>query len=157
MTREEAILNLKSLKEDYWDDDGYGHETKAYEDTMFALDMAIEASEQEPCEDCVNRKTVIDAVHKQMFKFVDKAIDEQSEETDDKVDLLLTVNKGITGAIRSLPLAKAEQKRGHWLYDSDHPDRLICSTCNCEWDMWRYESKEFKYCPNCGCRMEGEK
>lgn len=32
MTREEAILNLKSLKEDYWDDDGYGHETKAYEE-----------------------------------------------------------------------------------------------------------------------------
>ena len=48
MTREEAIENLKILKEDYWDDDGYGHETKQYDDTMFALDMAIKALEQEP-------------------------------------------------------------------------------------------------------------
>lgn len=48
MTREEAIKDLKILKEDYWDDDGYGHETKQYGDTMLALDMAINALEQEP-------------------------------------------------------------------------------------------------------------
>lgn len=47
MTREEVIEELKILKEDYWDDDGYGHETKQYDDTMLALDMAIEALEQE--------------------------------------------------------------------------------------------------------------
>lgn len=41
MTREEAIKELETLKQDYWDDDGYGHETKQYDDTMFALDMAI--------------------------------------------------------------------------------------------------------------------
>ena len=33
----------KAIKEDYWDDDGYGHETKQYNDTMLALDMAIKA------------------------------------------------------------------------------------------------------------------
>lgn len=48
MTREEAIKELKILKEDYWDDDGYGHETKQYDDTMLALDMAIKALEQAP-------------------------------------------------------------------------------------------------------------
>ena len=48
MTKEEAIEELKILKEDYWDDDGYGHETKQYDDTMLALDMAIKALEQEP-------------------------------------------------------------------------------------------------------------
>lgn len=48
MTREEAIRELEILKEEYWDDDGYGHETKQYYDTMLALDMAIEALEQEP-------------------------------------------------------------------------------------------------------------
>lgn len=48
MTREEVIQILKILKEDYWDDDGYGHETKKYNDTMLALDMAIKALEQEP-------------------------------------------------------------------------------------------------------------
>ena len=51
MTRKEAIEELKILKEDYWDDDGYGHETKQYDDTMLALDMAIKALEQEPILD----------------------------------------------------------------------------------------------------------
>ena len=48
MTREEAIQELEILKEEYWDDDGYGHETKQYDDTMLALDMAIKALEQAP-------------------------------------------------------------------------------------------------------------
>lgn len=47
MTRKEAIKELEILKEEYWDDDGYGHETKQYDDTMLALDMAIQALEQE--------------------------------------------------------------------------------------------------------------
>lgn len=46
MTSEEAINELKILKEEYWDDDGYGHETKQYDDTMLALDMAIHVLEQ---------------------------------------------------------------------------------------------------------------
>ena len=46
MTNEEAINELKILKEDYWDDDGYGHETKQYDDTITALDMAIKSLEQ---------------------------------------------------------------------------------------------------------------
>ena len=48
MTREEAIKELEILKEDYWDDDGYGHETKQYDDTMLALDMVIEALKSRP-------------------------------------------------------------------------------------------------------------
>lgn len=65
MTKEETIENLKILKEDYWDDDGYGHETKQYDDTIFALDMAIKALEQEPCEMTVEeyRQRMIQAFH----------------------------------------------------------------------------------------------
>lgn len=47
----------------------------------------------------------------------------------------------------------AERPKGEWLHNSDRPDNLICSVCNCGWDMWRYESKELKYCPNCGADM----
>ena len=46
--------------------------------------------------------------------------------------------------------------QGEWLHNSDHPDNWICSACNCGWDMWRYESKELKYCPNCGAKMTKE-
>jgi hypothetical protein len=44
--KEKAIEELKLLREEYWDDDGYGHETEQYEDTMFALDMGIKAIKQ---------------------------------------------------------------------------------------------------------------
>lgn len=58
-------------------------------------------------------------------------------------------------------LKKAEvlytRPQGEWLHNSDRPDRLICSVCDCEWDMWRYESKELKYCPNCGAQMTQSK
>lgn len=46
MTNEEAVEKLKILKEDYWDGDGYGHESKLYDDTVVALDMAIQALEE---------------------------------------------------------------------------------------------------------------
>lgn len=49
-----------------------------------------------------------------------------------------------------------ERPQGKWLHNSDHPDNWICSACNCGWDMWRYESKELKYCPNCGAKMTKE-
>jgi hypothetical protein len=62
MTREEAIKELKIIREDYWDDDGYGHETKQYDDTMLALDMAIKALEEKSYEDTISREQAIDAV-----------------------------------------------------------------------------------------------
>ncbi|MCR5344400.1 MAG: hypothetical protein K6E70_13675, partial [Butyrivibrio sp.] len=59
MTNEEAAKELEILKEDYWDDDGYGHETKQYDDIMLALDMAIEILEQEPCVGAISRQAAI--------------------------------------------------------------------------------------------------
>lgn len=44
--KEKAIEELKLLREEYWDDDGYGHETEQYKDVMFALDMGIKAIKQ---------------------------------------------------------------------------------------------------------------
>ena len=50
MDSKEAIRELEILKEDYWDDDGYGHETEQYDDTMLAIDMAIEALKNQEAE-----------------------------------------------------------------------------------------------------------
>ena len=40
MTREEAINELKILREEYWNDDGYGHETQQY-DRLVKLNLNI--------------------------------------------------------------------------------------------------------------------
>ena len=44
-------------------------------------------------------------------------------------------------------------RHGRWETDSDRPDSLICSVCNCGVDMWKHDPHN--YCPNCGCRMDG--
>jgi len=59
----------------------------------------------------------------------------------------------ILSVIDNAQAVEPERSKGAWLHNSDHPDTLICSVCNCGWDMWRYERKELKYCPNCGSDM----
>ena len=87
MTREEAIQILKILKEDYWDDDGYGHETKEYDDTMLALGMAIEALEQEPCEGAIKYFNTIYELSQTLgvsYDFIDEKIKEIIQTLKDK-------------------------------------------------------------------------
>ena len=44
-------------------------------------------------------------------------------------------------------------RHGRWGTHSDRPDSLICSVCNCGFDMWKHDPHN--YCPNCGAKMEG--
>lgn len=43
---------------------------------------------------------------------------------------------------------------GRWKTNSDRPDSLICSVCNCGFDMWKHDPHN--YCPNCGAQMDEE-
>lgn len=54
MTREEAIIILDCKRP--YGDCGCGASIEEIED---ALNMAIKALEQEPCEDCVSRRAVL--------------------------------------------------------------------------------------------------
>ena len=47
-----------------------------------------------------------------------------------------------------------DPKHGEWETCSDRPDRLICSVCNCGFDMWKHD--RHNYCPSCGAKMGGE-
>lgn len=49
-----------------------------------------------------------------------------------------------------------EVKHGKWIMSSDRPDTIICSVCSVGYDVWKHEAKDFKYCPNCGARMDKE-
>ena len=57
MTNEEAKRNLVYAKR--WND----------RPAMEALDMAIKALEQQPCEDCISREAVLDGIE----RYIDKA------------------------------------------------------------------------------------
>ena len=45
-------------------------------------------------------------------------------------------------------------RHGRWETHSDRPDSLICSVCNCGFDMWKHDPHN--YCPNCGAKMDGD-
>ena len=47
----------------------------------------------------------------------------------------------------------APVRHGRWGTHSDRPDSLICSVCNCGFDMWKHDLHN--YCPNCGAKMDG--
>ena len=52
-------------------------------------------------------------------------------------------------AIKAL---EQEPKTGHWYYDEEREATGIYAICsNC--DETIYQTGDFKYCPNCGCRM----
>ena len=63
-----------------------------------------------------------------------KIIDVHIRDTDDVVKVFVPV------------------RHGRWVTHSDRPDSLICSVCNCGFDMWKHGPHN--YCPNCGSVME---
>ena len=57
--------------------------------------------------------------------------------------------------IMDIPAADvAPVQHGRWVTHSDRPDSLICSVCNCGFDMWKHDPHN--YCPNCGAKMDLE-
>jgi len=95
MTREEkkAIETLEGLKEDYWDDDGYGHETEQYKDVMFAIDTATEA---------IKQKSVLD---KALTEIIDLA-----DANDGNSDCQQWFSQGLWKAVQIINNCKAESK-----------------------------------------------
>lgn len=61
---------------------------------------------------------------------------------------------GVVGTIRAIKAADVVPVvHARWEINSDRPDSLICSVCNCGFDMWKHDPHN--YCPNCGAKMDG--
>jgi hypothetical protein len=92
-----------------------------------AYDMAIEALEQKPCEDCINRQAAIEAVKQAIYNH-DSAI------------MRLT----------DLPPVTPQPKTGRWMHPYESDIACECSECHIQMPI----TKDFNYCPNCGTKME---
>ncbi len=123
MTREEAIEMLEKDKEQ-----------RGNCFISDALDMAIKALNQEPCDDAISRQAVLDIAKSSKSNWIDNSV------------LFKKVN--------ALPSVNQESKVGHWIKHSFRNDwnnfdeiYYECSECN---EKTTYNSN---YCPNCGVKM----
>ena len=85
-----------------------------------SLDMAIEALEQEPCEDAISRKAVQDYIAKYLSQYLYNDVREAVEVIDEYIG--------------ELPSVKTQEpKIGQWIRMSDlseqEDDRYKCSHC----------------------------
>lgn len=120
-----------------------------------ALEMAIKALEQQPCDDCISRKEV------------NVLVDELARAISDERCFMSrgrsTAN--IMQDILDLPSVTPKQKTGRWLtpqQDDGMSDPIYyqvrCSECGFDLDpqTWHMELHQYgadKYCPKCGAVM----
>lgn len=126
MTREEAIEYLKRA------DITVGKKIKTR--TAEALEMAIKALEQEPCEDCISREKALEAL-----------MDEWTEYDRELIGWLYD-------KIDKLPSVTPQPKMGRWIYRKEE-DSYRCSLCTFPCHKDNLGAIPTKYCAGCGAKM----
>lgn len=140
MTREEAIRELKQfsgttrlrLSANFWE----------------ALNRAIKLLEQEPCEDAISRRAVLNTLD-----FTDKFLDETR--TVESYKTLLEE------CYKNLPSVTPTRKKGKWIrYEEQKPlkygyELIIKGKCSNCGEVFG-ETYKMKCCPNCFAEMESK-
>lgn len=148
MTNEEAI---EILKEDSCVDCACANMSYAkceYEgncDIRTAMNMAIEALKAQPCKDAISRQAVLDAITANCI-------------WENEYNL---TSSRIKKAVEALPPVTPKPRPGKWVKDKN---LYKCTVCNdlcvqAGWASYILEEqmyRAFKYCPNCGVKMERE-
>ena len=124
MTKKEAIKRIKEVR----------FTIQPYQYINEALDMAIKALSQEPCEDAVSRQAVLERSYDRYDYTTDKPIE------------VVNVDE-----IKELPSVLPKRKKGEWIdyQDEGYVECPICgSATNCD------DNKEdLHYCFSCGAEM----
>jgi len=131
--KEQTISNLKKLKS--FHNGSFGAD----------IDRAIQALEQQPCEDCISRAAVLDK--KELVELEDG----QSFYSINPKD------------VETLPSVTPQPKSGEWIdkgYDIGNC-WATCSECDgyargyAKDTGWGHDYYFPKFCPHCGARMNG--
>lgn len=121
MTREEALQILDTIP--------------TIGEQVDALEMAIQALSQEPCEDAISRHKAI---------------------------VMITAYEGKSAQIEALEQLPSvnPQKSAKWIGIDEEPhEDYECNRCGYVCSTFTANikpSEEYKYCPNCGAKMESE-
>jgi hypothetical protein len=136
MTGEEAIELIESARKTM-----YLPKSKEYiSDLGYALELAIKALEQEPCEDCISRAKALEMLGDEPENWTDT--EKEIQEVNDY--------RWFKSILEDLPSVTPQLKDGKWIktYEPNDAEPSIlwmCSNCqNAE------RGRRSKYCPNCG-------
>lgn len=174
MTREEAIKELKifsgttriRLSANFWEAlntvikapeqetvprEHYEHEYFLRKELDFKVArLEKQIAEQEPCEDCVSRQSVVDFLENHAKDF-----------DDTKVRMAFRAASSLVENADNVPSVTPTRKKGKWIRHEDRKplkygyELIIKGKCsNCE-EVYG-ETYRMKYCPNCGAEMESE-
>jgi hypothetical protein len=112
-----------------------------------AYDMAIEALEQKPCDDCISREALRQKLQKRHDFFVNAYGSFKDMPLNDKarVDEISSCIAEVVNA----PSVTPQPKTGRWMHPYKLDIACECSECHIQMPI----TKSFNYCPNCGCRM----
>lgn len=164
MTNEEAIKNLSLVKQidDMLGDLDGGVKTS---DLSKALAMAIEALQQQPCDDCISREMLLKRLNSEEENFrADHMETIETGDDDPFVDGVLSGVFNFREMVIQAPSVYPNPKTGHWEfveYDQRTIGNWHCSECRF---IARYSLNKddrggvawFNYCPVCGAKMESE-
>lgn len=148
MTREQARREVDSI--DFY----LQHHTDDYsESSHTAMMMAISALEQQPCDDAVSRKDVINAIDKWITEYKPQHYLVQS--IRELPSVTPSINADAIHAVgyregHKEAKEKYSRRKGHWIEHEieDTLRWLTCSECGRE-----YINKKDNYCPRCGADM----
>lgn len=63
--------------------------------------------------------------------------------------------KTVLKIVKAQSLVQPEQQKGKWITSDDMYETGVCSVCKCDsQEPVSYAITMFKYCPNCGAKME---
>lgn len=134
-----------------------------------ALDMAIKALEQQPCEE-YNYKALWEQVKwerdvaTEQLEQLGYSLGEKIRTSEDCISRQYLIEKATSWDkhfadseryvsltdIQKTPSVTPQPKRGHWIAMSEGFSPYECSECE------SVEFKKSKYCPNCGCYCGGD-
>lgn len=127
MNRDEAIKELTDLLPEEF-----------LSEYIDAIKMGIEALEQEPCDDCVSRQVVLEAI--------------DDDNRNGHYSCFATNNDAecFKQIIRELPSVTPQQKVGKWISNAEDDLKISEYTCsNCK----GLSDEDSDFCPKCGAKM----
>lgn len=157
MTREEAVKRIKMILEECTEDEIAECYVTPYD--ADALDMAIKALKQEPCEDCISRQAAIDVLRTCYdTETVTYTNGNEYIDYDQALDLLNSLPT--VQPEPSIPLSWIEKPviHAHWVAcEDEYEDEYKCSACGgIQFFAMTPQDEGWEYCPHCGAKMDKE-